>query len=101
MLPAVGGIRGCGVPSQRAEATLQTIAGEQCSILFADTHTLKALPADVDADLNALRGGVVKIGSGTDFLDETREYAGVTLATLGKKGGGGGHGHGHSHSHGG
>jgi len=97
VLPAVGGIRGCGVPSQRAEATRQTLADEQCTLLFADTHTLKALPADdAGADLR-LRGGVVKIGSGTEFLDETREFAGVTLATLGKKGGGGGHGHGHSH----
>ena len=95
VLPAVGGIRGCGKPAQRAEATLQTLADEQCSILFADTHTLKALPAS-DGNL-ALRGGVCKIGSGTEFLEETREYEGVTLRTLGKPGGGGGHGHGHSH----
>ena len=83
VLPAVGGIRGCGVPSQRAEATLETLAREQCTMLFADTHTLKALP-EPTTDL-ALKGGAVKIGSGSDFLYETREYAGVLLTTLGKK----------------
>jgi uncharacterized membrane protein YgcG len=81
----------------------------------ADTHTLVALEdfelaADVGAaDLSALRGGVVKTGSGSDFLDETVLFEGVKLATLGKRGssggssgvgGGGGSkgGHGHSHS---
>ena len=68
VLPAVGGIRGCGVPSQRAEATLDVLVSQNCSLLFADTHTLKALAAcigDAVPTALALRGGVVKIGSGT------------------------------------
>lgn len=83
VLPAVGGIQGCGVPSERAEATLQVLKDEKCTLLFADTHTLKALP-DPPYDL-ALRGGVCKIGSGSTFLDETRKYCGVSLRTMGSK----------------
>lgn len=82
-LPAVGGIQGCGVPSERAAATFEVLESEKCTLLFADTHTLKALP-DHPERLN-LRGGVVKVGSGLDWLDETRKYGGITLRTLGKK----------------
>lgn len=82
-LPAVGGIRGCGVPSERAEATLEVLHQEKCTLLFADTHTMKVLP-EPPSDL-VLRGGVCKVGSGSDFLDETMSYGGVKLMTLGKK----------------
>jgi acyl-CoA synthetase (AMP-forming)/AMP-acid ligase II len=92
VLPAVGGLQGCGVPSQRAEVTLQTVVGEECTLLFADTHTIHALhneslsKALQDANLSVhLRGGVCKTGSGTEILTETVDLAGVTLATLGKK----------------
>jgi len=86
MLPAVGGIRGCGVPSERAQATFDVLKRENCTLLFADTHTLKALPDANDTTLPSLRGGVCKIGSGSDFLDgETRTYAGAELFTMGKK----------------
>jgi len=77
VLPAVGGIRGCGNPAQRAEVTLDVLKSENCTLLFADSHTLKALPPTTEGDLPSLRGGVVKIGSGSDFLD------GVTSATIG------------------
>eukprot|EP00584_Thalassiosira_punctigera_P005843 CAMPEP_0172537758 /NCGR_PEP_ID=MMETSP1067-20121228/9299_1 /TAXON_ID=265564 ORGANISM="Thalassiosira punctigera, Strain Tpunct2005C2" /NCGR_SAMPLE_ID=MMETSP1067 /ASSEMBLY_ACC=CAM_ASM_000444 /LENGTH=297 /DNA_ID=CAMNT_0013323121 /DNA_START=14 /DNA_END=907 /DNA_ORIENTATION=- len=83
VLPAVGGIRGCGVPSERAAATLEVLSDERCTLLFADTHTLKALP-DPPHDL-PLRGGACKIGSGSTFLEETRTYSGVSLRTVGKK----------------
>jgi acyl-CoA synthetase (AMP-forming)/AMP-acid ligase II len=82
-LPAVGGIEGCGVPSERAAATLDVLESEQCTILFADTHTIKALPEP--SSTLTLRDGVVKIGSGSTFLEETREYGGVSLKTIGKK----------------
>mmetsp|Transcript_23305 Transcript_23305/g.78324 ORF Transcript_23305/g.78324 Transcript_23305/m.78324 type:complete len:254 (+) Transcript_23305:93-854(+) len=91
VLPAVGGIRGCGVPSQRAEVTLRVLASERCTTLFADTHTLKAFaePALAEAreglDLSALRTGVCKVGSGSDFLPEDVEFDGVRLRTMGKK----------------
>mmetsp|Transcript_34425 Transcript_34425/g.50564 ORF Transcript_34425/g.50564 Transcript_34425/m.50564 type:complete len:299 (-) Transcript_34425:12-908(-) len=84
VLPAVGGIQGCGVPSERAAATLEALQSEKCSLLFADTHTLKALPSVPTEGLLNLRGGVCKIGSGATFLEETREYGGVTLKTVGK-----------------
>ena len=96
VLPAVGGIRGCGVPAERAAATLSVLESEACTLLFADTHTLKALPPPTDAGaLRALRGGVCKTGSGAAFLDEELEYAGVAMRTVGKPAGG--HSHGHSH----
>ena len=82
-LPAVGGIRGCGVPSERAAATLDVLQQEKCTLLFADTHTLKALP-EPPHDL-VLRGGVCKVGSGSDFLEEKVVYGGAKLMTLGKK----------------
>lgn len=83
-LPAVGGLHGCGVPSERAAGTLEVLQKENCTLLFADTHTLKALPEDPPHDLH-LRGGLCKIGSGSDFLEETRKYAGAKLMTMGKK----------------
>ncbi len=82
-LPAIGGIEGCGVPSERAAATFDVLESEKCTLLFADTHTLKALP-DHPERLN-LRGGVCKIGSGSDWLDETRTYGGIKLKTMGKR----------------
>lgn len=82
-LPAVGGIQGCGVPSERASATLEVLESEQCTILFADTHTLKALPEPSTTLM--LRDGVVKTGSGSTFLEETTKYGGISLKTIGKK----------------
>jgi len=64
VLPAVGGIQGCGVPSERARSTLELLKSEQCTLLFADTHTLKALPEPEHSTGLKLRGGVCKIGSG-------------------------------------
>jgi len=85
VLPDASGVVGCGSPSQRAEATLRYLEQCGCTLFFADTHTLKALPpAPSGNQLEKLRGGVVKIGSGTTFLTESAEYAGVTLATMGK-----------------
>ena len=101
VLPAVGGIRGCGVPSQRAQVTREVVAAERCTLLFADSHTLGALPPGDGGDGGgapplSLRGGVVKIGSGSDFLDDVKEtpiggspraleYGGVPLIAMGKK----------------
>ena len=84
VLPAVGGIQGCGVPSERAAATFEVLESERCTLLFADTHTLQALP-DHPERLN-LRGGVCKTGSGSDWLDETKSYGGIKLRTVGKRG---------------
>ena len=81
VLPAVGGILGCGVPSKRAAATFQVLKEQQCTLLFADTHILKALPAEPEK-LN-LRGGICKVGSGSTFLYETVGYGGVKLKTMG------------------
>lgn len=82
VLPAVGGILGCGVPSERAEATLKVLESEKCSLLLADTHTLESLPP-APQGLH-LRGGACKIGSGSTFLKESRLYGGVALRTVGQ-----------------
>ena len=85
VLPAVGGIRGCGDPKQRAEVTVDVLRETESTLLFADTHTLKAFEnLRVDADSLALRSGVVKVGSGKDFLPESVNFASVKLRTLGK-----------------
>lgn len=85
VLPAVGGIRGCGVPSKRAEATLRVLESEKCTLLFADKHTLTAFPDNdsIHPERMSLRGGVCKIGSGSQYLEETVKWAGATFKTLG------------------
>mmetsp|Transcript_7309 Transcript_7309/g.23043 ORF Transcript_7309/g.23043 Transcript_7309/m.23043 type:complete len:283 (-) Transcript_7309:14-862(-) len=81
-LPNVDGIVGCGVPSDRAAATLLALQ-DGATVLVADTHTLKALPED--AVIPSLRDGVCKIASGSDFLERSTPFAGTTLWTLGKR----------------
>lgn len=83
VLPAVGGIRGCGVPAERAEAVRQVLKDEKVTVLFSDAPVIKQLGDKVEAP--ALRTGVVKVGSGADFLDEKIQLAGVPLWTMGKK----------------
>lgn len=89
VLPAVGGILGCGVPSERAAATLNMLGSERCTLLFADSHILKALGGlppihATSGGLSHLRGGVVKVGSGSDFMTDTVKYGDVTLSTMSK-----------------
>ena len=81
-LPNVDGLHGCGVPSDRAAATFLALE-DGATVLYADTHTLKALPSDVN--LPQLRTGVCKISSGADFLEQGSPFAGLNLWTLGKR----------------
>jgi len=81
-LPNVDGLHGCGVPSDRAAATLLALE-DGATVLYADTHTLKALPEEVS--LPQLRTGVCKISSGADFLEQGSPFAGRNLWTLGKR----------------
>jgi hypothetical protein len=85
VLPSVGGIRGCGVPSKRAESTLKVLESEKCTLLFADKHTLKAFDDEGSLDPHrlSLRGGVCKVGSGSQYLEETVQCGGATLKNLG------------------
>lgn len=83
VLPAVGGIRGCGVPSERAIATLKTLMDTKASLLLADAHIIKNFPANVSR-IEGFRGGIVKTGSGSTFLKETINFASVELNTMGK-----------------
>jgi hypothetical protein len=85
VLPDVGGIHGCGVPSERALATFEALEHEQCTLLFADTHTIRAMAEYDKPERLVLRGGVCKVGSGSDFLDDTVKFGGVSLKTMGKK----------------
>ena len=57
VLPAVGGIKGCGDPKQRAGVTVEVLHETQSTLLFADTHIIKQMPAG-DCSLR-LRGGQV------------------------------------------
>ena len=78
VLPAVGGIRGCGDPKQRASVTAEVLASSQATVLFGDTHTLRAMRAQDPPPVNdlALRTGVVKIASGSTFLEGVSEAPG-------------------------
>jgi hypothetical protein len=78
-----------GNPRQRAEVTSEILRSTGSTLLFADTHTLSALaalpPTPADAPRLALRGGVVKSGSGADFLPtDGFVYEGVRLLEMGK-----------------
>lgn len=85
VLPSVGGISGCGVPSERAETTLKVLESEKCTLLFGDKHTLKHFPKEDPALFHrlSLRGGVCKVGSGSQYLEETVKWGGATFKTLG------------------
>lgn len=84
VLPAVGGIKGCGVPSERAKATSDALQSEKCTLLFADTHTLEAMKSFDQPELLNLRGGVCKVSSGSDFLEAVVKFGGVSIKTMGK-----------------
>ena len=96
VLPAAGGIRGCGDPKQRAAVTAEVLAGTGATLLFADTHVLKQL-ADFGAGGRGgaaekggslgLRGGIVKVGSGTDIFDDGSgmALAGARLLAMGAR----------------
>lgn len=84
VLPDASGVVGCGSPSQRAAKTLEYLDALGCTLLFADTHTHKALVAEDHVELKTLRGGICKVGSGVVFLEGTVDLFGVTLATMGK-----------------
>lgn len=84
VLPDASGIVGCGSPSQRAAATLFFLDDLGCTLLYADTHTYKALTALEPPKRKALRGGICKVGSGTTFLEPKLDLAGVSLSTMGK-----------------
>ena len=89
-------------PTPDADLTVAAVRDEDCTILFADSHTLKNLPADsVASDQPSLRGGIIKVGSGEAFgVGSPRVWAGVRLTTVGKPAAASGtHGHGHGHSH--
>ena len=65
VLPAVGGIRGCGDPAQRAKVTRDVLSETSATLVFADSHTLHGLDAlPPPPEVSKLRGGVVKVGSG-------------------------------------
>jgi acyl-CoA synthetase (AMP-forming)/AMP-acid ligase II len=72
-------------PTPDAAATLAAVRDERCSILLADSHTLKALSDVQREQVPSLRGGLSKVGSGEAFgLGEPRVFAGVALVTVGK-----------------
>ena len=68
-----------------AASTAQAMAEEKCTLLLADSHVLKALPAAAPDGLAAFRGGLTKIGSGDAIgLGEPRAVWGKALTTVGK-----------------
>ena len=51
-----------------AGATLDVLADTRSTLLFADTSTLEAMRGVEEPAALALRGGVIKVSSGADFL---------------------------------
>lgn len=89
VLPAADGIRGCGDPKQRAEVTAAVLGETGATLLIADAHIIKNMPSagasSATMSAHALRGGLVKVSSGTEIFDAGLEYAGVPLRSIGKK----------------
>ena len=74
-------------PKQKAEVISSVLEEEGATLLFADTHIVKHLaPPSVELACK-LRGGIVKIGSGTDIFDDGSGmvYEGAPLLAMGKK----------------
>ena len=71
-----------------AAATMDAMANEKCTLMLADSHTLKALPVGLEKPpegMERFRGGLTKIGSGDAIgLGEPRTWAGVGFKTVGK-----------------
>ena len=68
-----------------AANTAQAMSSEKCTLLLADSHVLKALPAAAPDGLDVFRGGLTKIGSGDAVgLGEPRAVWGKALTTVGK-----------------
>ena len=71
-----------------AAATMDAMGNEKCTLMLADSHTLKALPAGLEKPpegMERFRGGLTKIGSGDAIgLGEPRTWAGVGFKTVGK-----------------
>merc|ERR1712129_51150 len=89
VLPAVGGIRGCGVPQERAAACLKVLEEERVTVLFSDRPVLnqmnELLSGGKSDKYSSLRTGVVKTGSGSAFLDEKVHFNETALWTMGKR----------------
>lgn len=85
VLPAADGIRGCGDPKQRAAVTAEVLSESASTLLFADSHVIKNMHAGPGGGALALRGGLVKVSSGTEIFDTGVTYAGVALQSIGKK----------------
>ena len=73
----------CTALPDDGEHAYETVVKNAATLLFADTHTLKADSSKFDL-ASSLRGGCVKIGSGSTFLPETCELNGIVLKTVGK-----------------
>ena len=84
VLPAADGIRGCGDPKQRAAVTAEVLRESASTLLFADTHIIKNMEGGSGGEMQ-LRGGLVKVSSGTEIFDTGVAYAGVALQSIGKK----------------
>jgi len=102
VLPAADGIRGCGDPKQRAEVTAAVLLETRATLLIADSHIIQRLPlpetlasaaavhgasssGSGSGSSLALRGGLVKVSSGTEIFDTGLDYAGVPLRSIGKR----------------
>ena len=68
------------------EATLEALRSEKCTLVVADSHVTRSaneLAPDLSG-LDALRGGLVKVGSGDDVgMQDPVKFLGVDLLTVG------------------
>ena len=69
----------------RAQVTAAVLLETRATLLIADSHIIKTMPAPSGAGAHALRGGLVKVSSGTEIFDTGLEYASVPLRSIGKR----------------
>ena len=88
VLPPTMGSAADGDAARRAmfEATLEALRSEKCTLVVADSHVTRSaneLAPDLSG-LDALRGGLVKVGSGDDVgMQDPVKFLGVDLLTVG------------------
>ena len=69
----------------RVQVTAAVLLETRATLLIADSHIIKNMPAPSGAGASALRGGLVKVSSGTEIFDTGLEYASVPLRSIGKR----------------
>jgi acyl-CoA synthetase (AMP-forming)/AMP-acid ligase II len=92
VLPAVGGLIGCGDPMMRARETVKIMFEEKCTLLFADGSTMKIMNDKcvmlklAEAEGGNIKNGLYKSGRGSDVLSRRVSVGNCVIQSYGSAG---------------